>query len=106
MAGDFIIDLNTTPLEQPEDGVIAEYSNVVNLDWTLHDVRIRFAQLIQVPNDESPTWKNQHGVLDERVIVTMPWPQAKHLRNMLSALVKSYEDLNGEIKPVKLPHVD
>jgi hypothetical protein len=97
------IDLAKIPLEEPEDGVFGAYSNVVNLNWTLTDVRIRFAELLQVPDEDRPTWENQHGVLLERVAVTMPWHQAKALRDMLDGVIKNYEKINGELKPVKLP---
>jgi hypothetical protein len=98
-----VIDIATTPLEEPEDGIFTAYSNLINLDWTLYDLRIRFGELIQVPNDEDPTWKNQHGILLERVAVTIPWHQAKILRDMLDGVIRNYEVLNGELKQIKLP---
>ena len=61
------------------------HKNVVNGNWTLYDIRIRFSELIQVADDERPTWENQHGILLERVAVTMSWHQAKHLRDLLGA---------------------
>ena len=97
------VDLNTTPIEEPEEGVFASYSNVVNMDWTLYDVRVRFGELMQVPNEDFPTWKNQHGIVLERVAVTMPWHQAKYLRDLLNGVVENYEAVNGELKPIKLP---
>jgi len=98
-----LVDLINTPIEEPEDGVFTTYANVVNMDWTLYDVRLRFAELMQVPNDDYPTWKNQHGILLERAAVTMPWHQAKVLRNLLDGVIKNYETINGELKPIKLP---
>ena len=97
------LDLATVPLEEPEDGVFAAYSNLVNVDWTLYDIRIRFAELIQVPNEESPTWAKQHTIMLERVTVTLPWHQAKNLCNILAGVIQNYEALNGELKPIKLP---
>jgi hypothetical protein len=97
------IDLNKIPLEEPQDGVFEAYSNVVNMNWTLHDVRLRFAELIQVPDDDRPTWENQHGVILERAAVTMPWHQAKYLRDMLDGVIKNYEEINGALKSIKLP---
>jgi hypothetical protein len=97
------VDLGKLPLEEPEDGVFETYANVVNLNWTLHDVRIRFAELIQVPDDDRPTWENQHGVLLERAAVTVSWHQAKYLRDVLDGIVKNYEEINGELKALKLP---
>jgi Protein of unknown function (DUF3467) len=98
-----IVDLNKMRLEEPSDGVFEAYSNVVNMNWTLYDVRLRFAELIQVPDEDRPTWENQHGIVLERVAVTMPWHQAKLLRDMLDGVIKNYEEINGEIKTVKLP---
>jgi hypothetical protein len=98
-----LIDLSKTPLEEPEDGVFEAYSNVVNMNWTLYDIRLRFAELIQVPDDDRPTWENQHGVVLERVAVTLPWHQAKLLRDLLDGIVKNYETINGELKTLRLP---
>jgi hypothetical protein len=96
------LDLRYVPLEEPEDGVFIAYSNLVNLDWTLYDVRLRFAELTQVPDDDSPTWVNQHNILLERVAVRLPWHQAKLLRDMLTGLIRNYEAANGELRPIKL----
>jgi hypothetical protein len=101
--GKSLVDFAHIPIEAPEDGVFDTYSNVVNLNWTLYDVRIRFGELLQVPNDESPTWDNQRGILLERVAVTMPWQQAKYLRDILDGVIRNYEEINGELKPIKLP---
>jgi hypothetical protein len=100
------LDLRKVPLVEPEDGMFEAYANVVNLNWTLHDVRIRFAELTQQVTSDSPgTWKDQEPVMVERVAVTLPWHQAKLLQSMLGDLVRSYEELNGELKQVKLPVV-
>ena len=96
-------DLNRVPLEEPEDGVFEAYANVVNLNWTLTDIRIRFAELIQVSDEDRPNWENQHGILLERAAVTVPWYQAKALRDLLAGVIKNYEAINGELKPLKLP---
>ena len=96
-------DLGKIPLEEPEDGVFQGYANVVNMNWTLTDVRIRFAELIQVPDEDRPNWENQHGILLERAAVTIPWYQARVLRDMLDGVIKNYEEINGELKPPKLP---
>ena len=97
------VDLSKAPLEEPQEGMFLAYSNVVNVDWTLTDIRLRFGELIQVPDDEDRTWPNQHGVILERVAVTMPWHQAKYISQLLAAIIKNYEQINGELKPLKLP---
>jgi hypothetical protein len=98
-----IPDLGKLPLEEPESGLYEAYSNIVNLNWTLTDVRLRFAELIQVADDDRPTWENQHGILLERAAITIPWSQAKVLCNMLTGIIRNYEEINGELKPLKLP---
>jgi hypothetical protein len=42
-------------------------------------------------------------VVEERAAITFSWPQAKQLRDIFAGLVASYEEANGEIKPLKLP---
>jgi hypothetical protein len=96
------IDLQKLPLEEPEDGVFEAYANIVNMNWTLYDVRIRFGELIQVPDSDRPTWENQHGIVLERVAVTLPWHQAKYLRDILDGVIKNFEQINGELKSLKL----
>ena len=101
---DSYLDLSLTPLEESEDGVFQAYANVVNMDWTLYDIRIRFGELMQVPNDEDPSWKNQHAIVLERAAIRMPWHQAKNLRDLLDGILKNYEAINGELVPIKLPN--
>ena len=96
------IDLSATPLEEPEDGAFATYANVINMDWTLYDLRIRFAELMQVPTGDSPTWKTQQSILLEKALITIPWHQAKALRDMLDGVVRNYESANGELRQIAL----
>lgn len=96
------VDLNKLPIEEPESGLFEAYSNVVNMNWTLYDVRLRFAELIQVPDDDRPNWENQHGIVLEKVAVTIPWHQAKYLRDLLDGVIKNYESVNGTLNPIKL----
>jgi hypothetical protein len=96
-------ELGKVPIEYPEDGVFETYANVVNMNWTLTDVRLRFSQLIQVPDDDRPNWENQHNVVLERAAISVPWIQAKILHDMLAGVIRNYEELNGELKVAKLP---
>jgi hypothetical protein len=97
------IDMSIVPIEEPEAGVFMDYANVINLDWSLYDVRIRFGELTQVINDADPSWKNQHTVLREKAAIRVPWHQAKNLCVQLLGVIHNYEELNGELKQIKLP---
>ncbi len=88
------------PWIEPEEGVFEEYSNYVHMNWTLFDVRIRFGQV--VPNPEHPPERAGFAV-SERAAITMPWGQAKALRDMLVDVVNKYESVNGEITVPILP---
>jgi len=61
---------------------------------------------MQIPNDESPTWKNQRGAILELEAVTMAWHLAKLLRDLLDSVIRSYEKFNGELKPIKIAPVE
>ena len=88
---------------EAEDGVHSFYGNVVALNWTLTDVRIRIGELIQITPEEPAVWNTLNPVVEERAAFTLPWLQAKKLKNELQELVESYEKLNGPIGPVILP---
>jgi len=91
------------------DGSFIEiYGNFAHASWTLFDVRIKVGHLI--PSEESPDpiddkdSLNPKGfVIEQLAAITIAWPQAKYLRDVLTRLVASYEEVNGEIKPLKLP---
>src|ERR1700733_8584001 len=85
-----------TQWTKPSGGVIEIYSNYLTLQWTLDDVRMRFAQLINDPDNPSPG-KIFDAVAQERAAITLTWRNAKHLRDSLNDLLASYESVNGEI---------
>jgi hypothetical protein len=76
------------------------YGNYVSTSWTLVDVRFRIGQIIPVIGADPMKF-----VAEERGAVTVAWPQAKFLRDILTGLIANYEKVNGEIKPAKLPSV-
>ena len=98
-----VVDLSKTPYQEPEEGVFMAYANVFNLDWSLHDIRIRFGELMQVFDQDRPTWPNQYATVLEKAAIRMPWYQAKALCNQLTGIIKNYEEINGELKLPKLP---
>ena len=91
------------PLEVPEEGTFETYANVVDADWSLTDVTIRFLQIGFTPKQDGPTTKNRELVYLEKANVTIPWWQAKVMAGMLANLVRSYEAVNGELKQPQLP---
>jgi hypothetical protein len=97
------INLADTPIEEPENGTFMDYANVVNMDWSLYDVRLRFGELMQVLDEASPSWQNQHKVVLEKAAIRIPWHQAKYLCQMLAGVIKNYEEINGELRALKLP---
>ena len=95
------------PLIEPEDGIFEAFANLVDGDWTLTDVTLRFMQLVHIPKEEEATTQNRDLVVLERANITLPWWSAKVLANMLSSLIDSYEAVNGELKKPALaprPH--
>lgn len=88
------------PWVQTDEGVCDVYSNFLNLNWTLYDIRIRFGQIIPNPEQQPDValW-----AINEWAAVTMPWGQAKALRDMLNEAVLKYEAVNGEITLPTLP---
>lgn len=83
------------------NGIYEVYSNYVHLNWTLFDVRIRLGQLVPHPKDTDPT-KLIRFVVEERAAVTLAWPEAKAVAQLLQGLVSSYEKTNGDIVPLKM----
>lgn len=89
-------------VESP-DGVLDIYANTAHLTWSLDDVRVRFAQLINSPSTPNPGGEFI-AVAEERVAVTFSWRNAVVFRNALSTVIEAYEKTNGPIKvEVKLP---
>ena len=83
---------------KPKEAIPEIYCNYVHVSWTLFDVRFLVGQLIPTGTDLSSGF-----VAEERAAVTMAWPEAKVLRDMLTEMVDRYEKTNGEIKQLKLP---
>lgn len=99
---------DTAPKEKDEKiqivrsaaGMAEYYSNYASLNWNPYDVRIRFAQV--VANQET-TGDDAVATVEERAAITLSWAEAKKLRDLLDEVIKRYEKVNGEIKPVQLP---
>ena len=63
----------------------------------------RNLRCVDLVSGEPFTETGKEFVAEELGAVTFSWPQAKFMRDMLTRLVASYEETNGEIKPLKLP---
>lgn len=85
------------------DGVFDAYANQVHINWSLDDVRLRFAQIGPI-NDAGPGEKLT-PVNVEKAWITISWRNAKLLREHLSKIISNYETVNGEINlsPVLAP---
>jgi hypothetical protein len=82
---------------KPKEGTPQIYTNYVHVSWTFFDVRFQLGQLVPIDPLSSEFAVAEQGA------VTVAWPEAKSLRDMLIDLVARYEETNGEIKPLKLP---
>jgi|HubBroStandDraft_6_1064221.scaffolds.fasta_scaffold1117993_1 hypothetical protein len=84
-------------------GVLDFYANTAHLTWSLDDVRVRFAHLIDSPKTPNPG-PGFIGVAEEKVAITFSWRNAVVLRDGLNKLIESYEKTNGPINlEIKLP---
>ena len=89
-------------IESP-DGVCEIYANTLHTTWSLDDVRIRLAQLVDSPETPNPG-PDFLGAAEERAAVTLSWRNAKVLRDELSGVIENYERTNGPIRlDVKMP---
>jgi hypothetical protein len=78
------------------NGVYETYCNSIHPSWTLYDVRLQCGQLVPIRARTGPF------VVEEKVAITMAWPQLKLLHKMLGDLLESYEQTNGEIKQLTI----
>src|SRR6266851_5364147 len=85
------------PLVKSEDGVCEVYSNFIDANWSLFDVRLRFGQIVPAPIGSDQTFD-----AEELAAITIAWPEAKILRDIMIDVVRRFEETNGEIKPLKL----
>jgi hypothetical protein len=79
------------------NGIKEMYSDFLFTNWTATKVRIRFAQLV---TKDVPATK---WFAEEGAAITMAWPTAKFLRDVLSDAIGRYEKANGELKFPKPP---
>jgi len=78
------------------NGLFEMYCNYTQTSWTLYDIRVSLGQIKPLRTE------SRKFVAEERAAITISWPQAKQLMISLAQLVHSYEQTNGEIKPLRL----
>jgi hypothetical protein len=84
-------------------GVFEVYANSVHLTWSVDDVRIRLAQVVDHPETPNPG-ADFRGASQERAAVTLSWRMAKTLRDQLTAAIEHFERVNGPIRvDAKMP---
>ena len=83
-----------------DGGVLYTYANNVNLDWTAHDIRFRFAEVTVMP-DYRPD--RAQFRIEERASIAVSWSEAKTIFELLGKVLQEYETLNGPIQPPTAP---
>jgi hypothetical protein len=89
-------DAKKLPWVKSPNGVFEVYANNLHLTWSIDDVRIRLAQVVDNPETPDPG-SSFRGAAEERAAITMSWRLAAMLRNQLSNAIENYEKTNGPI---------
>src|SRR5260370_27391478 len=94
---------NETALELREhkDGVCEIYANFIDICWGLHDVRLRLARVVPTDGGYGSSQPLRVAV-EPNAALTMPWGEAKLLRDILIDAVERYELVNRELTWPKL----
>ena len=89
-----------TIVVEREGGLLHTYANNINLDWTKHDIRLRFAEITLLPE-----YKAKPGTqrIEERVSVSVSWSEAKAFHMLLGSVLQEFETLNGPIEIPRAP---
>ena len=82
-------------------GVYSTHVNNFDVLWTAHDVRMIFGEVVRLRTD--PNTQQKTLLVEERVAVTMAWSEAKLFLQMVSNIIRQFEEKNGEIKTPSLP---
>jgi hypothetical protein len=104
-------DVQKTPIHwvPAPGGVLDIYANLAAIQWSLDDVRVRLAQMVNSPETPNPG-DDIVAIAQEKAAITVTWRGAKIMAERLAEAVKSYERVNGEILvdlelPKSLPQV-
>lgn len=89
-------------LSEAPGGMANVYSNHITLGITAYDVNLWFSKLVRLQQtDPLDPPVNQ---IERRALISLSWPEAKFLRNILSNAIENFEAVNGEINPTpKMP---
>ena len=75
------------------------YANDVHLSWTLTDATLHFVQM-----GHDLEGANYQHVVVTKAQISIPWWTAKVLHDMIGEMLRSHENVNGEIRrPVLAP---
>jgi Protein of unknown function (DUF3467) len=84
----------------PPQGILEAYSNYINVNWGIFDMRIRFGQLVPVSGESETPNTAPERVVEERVAVTLAWGEVRVLADLLNDSLKKYEEANGEMPKI------
>jgi len=90
-------NMNIKWVKSPE-GVFETYANQTHLNWSLDDVRLRFAEIGEGGENDTGPGSNVVPVNYEKAAITLSWRNAKMLQAQLAKVISNYEKANGEIK--------
>jgi hypothetical protein len=71
------------------------YSNHINIMWNAFDVRLVFGDFTGLPD---PNDGKIH--VETKATISVSWPQAKQIAEILADVIRRYEAVNGEVKRV------
>lgn len=80
-------------IDYPAD-VLRAYSNHINIQWNVFDLRLAFGDSDVVP---APDGKIH---VQTRAVITVSWTEAKQIAELLTEVVRRFEDANGTIKRI------
>lgn len=81
---------------RPPQGAFETYANRIHTSWTLDDISLLFAQMIETDETLGPGSKvDSVSVL--KASITISWRGAKILHRQLGQIIGNYEQVNGEI---------
>jgi hypothetical protein len=88
------LETREVEIQHPPDGLLTFYANHIALGTTAFDIRLVFGQVMDI--------KATKALVQQEVMVTLAWMEAKILRDLLDLQIKKYEEDN---EPLFLPKI-